>query len=92
MEFEWDDAKNRANEIKHGVAFEAVAGFDWDGALAKRDDRRAYGEPRYTAVGHIGRRLHVLVFTFRGQSIRIISLRRANRREQRYYAEKKVAD
>ncbi len=87
MEFEWDDAKNLANQAKHGVAFEAVAGFDWDSARVVEDNRRDYRENRRVAFGEIAGRLHVVVYTQRDTTMRIISLRKANKREQRYHAE-----
>ncbi len=87
MDYEWNAAKNAANQAKHGVAFEAVETFDWNGALVKEDERHAYGETRLTAVGCIGTRLYVLVFTARGAAVRVISLRKANKREQKTYGE-----
>lgn len=51
------------------------------------DSRRARSESRLAAVGYIGDRLHVMVFTLRVNAVRIISLRRANRREVKRYAE-----
>ena len=47
---------------------------------------RRYGETRYLAIGYIGDRLHAVVYTDRGDATRIISLRRANRQEEREYA------
>lgn len=85
MEYEWDDAKSRANFAKHGVPFETVETFDWQSALVLADDRRDYSEIRHIALGGIGGRLHVLVFTVRGRRIRVISLRKANMREIRFY-------
>jgi hypothetical protein len=49
------------------------------------DTRRDYGETRYIALGHIGDRVHSLVFTPRGDALHVISLRKANRREVRRY-------
>ncbi|WP_338130968.1 BrnT family toxin [Cupriavidus gilardii] len=49
------------------------------------DERRQYGETRYIAYGPIGTRLHCLVFTIRGDTLRAISLRKANFREVRDY-------
>ena len=82
--YEWGDAKQRANVAKHGVDFVAITSFDWDTAMIAYDDRHA--EPRFIATGFIGRRLHVAVFTERGDRVRVISLRRANSREARRYA------
>ena len=59
--------------------------FEWATALIERSDR--FQEVRYIATGYIGRRLHRVVYTLRGESIRIISLRKANPREMRQYAE-----
>lgn len=77
--YEWGNDKNKANQARHGVAFEAVGQFDWDGALVMFDEREDYGETRYIAVGRIGTRLHVLAFTDRGDKVRVISLRKANK-------------
>jgi len=59
--------------------------FDWAGALILEDTRENYGERRFQALGLIGARLHMLVFTPRPDSVRIISLRKANRREVSRY-------
>lgn len=81
MLFDWDKAKAASNIVKHGVAFEAVHDFEFDSALIVDDDRRDYGELRKRAYGRIGDILYVLVFTQRAARIRVISLRRASRRE-----------
>lgn len=81
--FEWDEAKRRANLAKHGIDFAAMERFDWDTSTAGPDLRRAYGEPRLIVVGGIDGRLHVLIATLRGDRMRIISLRKANGREER---------
>jgi uncharacterized DUF497 family protein len=88
--FDWDEAKRAANLVRHGVDFAAVVRFDWDNAQLTADARRDYGELRYIAVGRIGPRLHVLVFTPRAELIRIISLRKANAREVRRYEKNKA--
>ncbi len=85
MEYEWDDHKAEANRLKHGVSFDEIEGFDWRTALVERDTRFDYGEARYRALGFIGNRLHAVIFTIRSPRIRLIGLRRANKREQRYY-------
>ncbi|TAF15794.1 MAG: BrnT family toxin [Alphaproteobacteria bacterium] len=88
MQLEWDHSKNEANSIKHGIAFEDAYEFNFSTAKINVDDRSAYGEIRYEAQGFIGARLHIMIFTMRGAHIRIISLRKSNKREQRsYYAE-----
>jgi uncharacterized DUF497 family protein len=90
--FEWNEAKNDANIRKHGFDF-----FDAEemfrGTLVVRADlRRDYGENRWLGIGTTQARTAVVVFTERGaNSIRIISLRKATRREQKEY-EKTIQD
>ncbi len=79
--FVWDEAKRQANLAKHGVDFADAERFDWSSARPEPDFRADYGEDRFRAMGLIGERLHVLVFTPRGDTRRIISLRKANDRE-----------
>lgn len=83
--FSWDENKRAANVAKHGVDFTAAAAFDFDTALILTDERSNYGETREIALGFIGTRLHVLVFTRRDGAIRVIGLRKANSRERNRY-------
>lgn len=85
MLYEWDENKRAANLAKQGIDFAIVEDFEWDSAHIKADTRKDYGESRYTALGYIGARLHVLVFTPRPGGIRVIGLRRANPRETKRY-------
>ena len=92
MQYEWDEEKNRANEGKHGIAFEAVRAFDWATAVSDIDDREDYGELRETATGFIGLTLYYLVYVVEDddpETIRIISLRPANKAESRRYAKER---
>jgi uncharacterized protein len=82
----FDPAKSERNEAERGMPFSVALEFDWSTALVAEDTRRDYGERRYQAVGFIGGRLHVLVFTPRDQGVHVISLRRANGRERNRYA------
>jgi hypothetical protein len=82
----WDEAKRVANLEKHGVDFRAIRTFAWDCAVVVPDRRRDYGEVRLVAYAPIDGRLHAVVFTERGPVRPIISLRRANRREQAAFA------
>ncbi len=86
MRFSYDPAKSERNALERGLPFDLAAEFDWDTALIIKDRRVAYGEHRYQALGLIGERLHKLVFTPRDDTVRVISLRKANRRERRRYA------
>ncbi|MBU6165211.1 MAG: BrnT family toxin [Alphaproteobacteria bacterium] len=81
MGIEFDPAKNAANISKHGLALAEFAGFDAP-PLVIDDQRQDYGEPRWLAYGQIGGVAHCLVFTLRGETMRLISLRRANDRER----------
>lgn len=81
----WDERKRQANLAKHGVDFARVMDFDWATATVEPDERQDYGELRLKALGRIGGRLHFLAFTRRQGGIRIISLRKANKRELRYW-------
>jgi len=88
VKIEFDPAKNVRNIAERGISFERVEDFEWETAVIVRDSRRDYNkETRFRAMGMIGERLHAMVFTPRGDGIRVISLRKANRREERMYAE-----
>jgi hypothetical protein len=82
MEFEWDEAKSDACLVARGFDFAFAAGVFADPALVVEvDDRRDYGEPRLVAVGAIAGLCYTVVFTPRAAKVRIISARRANRKE-----------
>ena len=85
MHIDFDPEKDATNISKHGVSLAAAARLDWDAALAWIDDRADYGEMRIVALAPIGDRLFFVVFVDRENSRRIISLRRANRREVNHY-------
>ena len=81
MKIEFDPEKNARNIEWRGISFEEAARFEWESALIVPDTRRDYGEPRYRAFGFIENRVHALIFCPREGAIRVISLRKANRRE-----------
>jgi uncharacterized DUF497 family protein len=85
MMIEFDAAKDEINSAKHGISLEAADRMDLSAAIIRPDERFAYGEDRFQALGPIGGRLHVLVYTVRGETVRAISLRKANDRERKYY-------
>jgi len=87
MLFEWDEKKARSNRAKHGVDFESIRDFDFDTALYATDDATNYGEERFLAIGLIGLRVYALVFTKRGDRIRVISLRKATSAEIKTFYE-----
>jgi uncharacterized protein len=86
VEYEWDDDKADANLRKHGVDFaDAALVLEDELALTSRD-LYSENEERYVTIGRdpYGRLL-VVVYTWRGESLRLISAREANSRERRYY-------
>ncbi|HVN37127.1 MAG TPA: BrnT family toxin [Myxococcota bacterium] len=87
MHFEWDPDKARANVAKHGVSFEeAIACFRDPLSLTILDPDHSERENRFVLIGQSStRRLLVVVHTDRGEAIRLISARRATRRERRAY-------
>ena len=85
MEYEWDEAKRAANLRKHGVDFTLANRFEWERAAHQPDTRHDYGETRVLSIAPIEGRLHAMVWTPRGERIRVISLRKANRREVNRY-------
>lgn len=91
MKVTFDPAKDAANMAKHGVSLTEAAGFEWGTAVVWLDTRRDYGEARMVALGYIGLRIMALVFVDRPPEQpterRIISLRKANSREVKRYAE-----
>ena len=91
MNVTFDPAKDAANLAKHGVSLLDAAGFEWETAVVWPDTRRDYGEPRMVALGYIGLRIMSVVFVDRPPEQpterRIISLRKANTREVKRYAE-----
>ena len=84
---EFDQAKSDKNSQERGLPFDLVVAFEWDSAVVWRDSRYEYGETRFCAIGYTGARLHHLAFTTRGESVRVISLRKANKREVNIYAQ-----
>lgn len=82
--FEFDEAKSAANKAKHGIDF-IDAQVLWDDPDLLEIPARTDDEPRYLIVGMIDRRYWSAVITYRGDSIRIILVRRARRQEVELY-------
>lgn len=84
--FEWDGAKARSNLAKHGVSFEvARRAFDDVFASDRLDLGSEPGEDRYVITGMVNGILLTVVYTERGDRIRIISGRKATTHEEREY-------
>ena len=75
------------NVARRGFSFAIVERLDWETAHTFEDTRANYGERRYLTVGWIDARLYVIVWTPRGDVVRIISAREADARDRRLYAE-----
>ena len=87
MSFEWDDEKRDVNFSKHKVDFLFAKGIFDSFCLTKIDERQDYGEKRFVAIWTSAEIVLVVVYVERGESIRIISARKAGRNERRYYRE-----
>lgn len=87
MKFEWDEAKRQGNLAKHGEDFVRIVDFEIVTALVAVDDRRDYGETRLVALGLIGARVMYVAYTEREDAVRVISLRRADKKEIGVYVE-----
>ena len=83
MTYEWDEAKRLETLETRGIDFAEIYGFDWDTSTTQISVR--HGEERQVNLGMIGNRLYHVVWVQRGENRRIISLRKANRREERDY-------
>ncbi|MCY1400682.1 hypothetical protein D3C76_542350 [compost metagenome] len=90
MQITYDVAKCERNITERGLSFELASDFDWSTALVLEDQRQDYGERRFQALGFIGERLHMLVFTPRAGAVHIISLRKANKREVSGYEKRQA--
>jgi uncharacterized DUF497 family protein len=87
LQFEWDERKAQINFAKHGVTFEEAALTFFDESFIRTfDATHSEIEARYIGIGeHPASGLLVTCYTERGDNIRIISARKANKRERRDY-------
>ena len=87
MRIEFDPAKDAANQAKHGLSLALAVELDWEAALVWVDARFEYEELRMIALAPKTEILYYVAFVERGAARRIISLRRANRREVNHYVQ-----
>jgi uncharacterized protein len=87
MQIEFDPIKDAGNQAKHGVSLALAAELEWDAAMVWVDDRYEYDEFRMIALAPEFNILYYVAFVDRGEVRRIISLRRATRREVKHYVE-----
>ena len=88
--FEWDELKNQRNIAERGLDFADAVKLFRETTVISEDARKDYGEQRFVAAGILEEQLVIIVYTWRSENrIRIISFRKANKRERRNY-EKKI--
>jgi len=87
MLIDFDPAKDKINRGKHGLSLALAKELDWDDALVWVDERQDYSEPRMIALAPSTGVLYYVAFVDRGRVRRVISLRRANRREVKHYVQ-----
>ena len=87
MQIEFDPKKDAGNLAKHGVSLGMAYELDWNAALVWVDDRFEYGELRMIALAPRTNTIYYVALVDRGDVRRIISLRRATRREVKHYVE-----
>ena len=84
MEFEFDKHKSHINKKKHGIDF-AEAQDLWDDPDRIEIPAKATDEPRFIVIGKVSDRHWSAIFTYRGEKIRIISVRRSRKEEIAIY-------
>jgi uncharacterized protein len=87
MRLGFDPEKDAGNQAKHGVSLSLASELDWEAALVWVDERFEYGELRMIALAPETNVLYYVAFVDRGDVRRVISVRRANRREVKHYVE-----
>ena len=84
MEFEYDPKKSELNKIKHGISFEEAKEI-WNDAVRVEFPAKSLIEERFAVLGIVMKKLYVAVVTYREESTRIISVRRARKNEEEIY-------
>ncbi len=85
MEFEYDSDKSKSNKSKHNIDFEE-AKILWEDPYAfELPSLQSYDEERYLVLGRIGSKNYTAIITYRGDAIRIISVRRSRKKEIEFY-------
>jgi hypothetical protein len=89
MKFEWDETKSLSNKKKHGINFKMATNL-WNDPNRVEVNTSYPLENRRVIIGKVDDNLWTAIFTLRGETIRIISVRRARRRERELYDEKET--
>ncbi len=92
MKIDYDHGKSGRNAQLRNLPFELAHAFDWAEAVYQEDKRYDYPEQRIVALSRLGNRLHVICFTPIAGGVRIISFRKANKREVKRYEKEKTTD
>ena len=87
MEFEWDEAKSVTNKSKHGIDFDTAREM-WNDSNRVEIQTPYPLEDRNILISKIGEKLYTAIFTYRGNAIRIISVRHARKKETTLYEKK----
>ena len=74
----WDECKRRNTRKLRGIDFADMLLFGWDIALTRTDNRSNYGEARFSSIGFVKDRLHVCIWCWRRDVVRVISFRKAS--------------
>jgi hypothetical protein len=88
VRFEFDPVKSASNKAKHGLDFMEAQEL-WRDWTIEIPAKKVGGETRYAVLGTIAGRIHTAIITYRGASMRIISVRLSNQAEQNYHAANK---
>jgi uncharacterized DUF497 family protein len=84
MKFEFDSSKSISNKIKHGLDFVSAQSI-WDDPARLEMEAESLDEPRFQIPGIIGGKVWSAFITYRSESVRIISVRRARENEEQQY-------
>ena len=85
MQFSCDPNKSRANYFKHGIVLEFAQYLDWTKGVVWQDARYNYNEVRMSGLVPLEGIVYSVVYVLRAESTRMISLRKANKREAKRY-------
>jgi uncharacterized DUF497 family protein len=87
VEFEWDEEKRLSNIRNHGIDFVRACQIFEEHIVEYEDKRYDYQEQRFVAIGETGGKIITVVHTYRNQTIRLISARKATKNETKIYYE-----
>ena len=85
MQFSCDPNKSRTNYFKHGIVLEFAQYLDWTKEVVWQDVRYSYDEVRMSGLVPLEGKVYAMVYVVRAEFTRMISLRKANKREAKHY-------